>query len=87
MRHILRRHEIVADDWRYFGEPLSAGSGGASCRWRSCAADPEAWQQRPARLGVRLRPPTRRGSAAATCRGWRWWPSNSPAPGTAAATA
>jgi len=58
MRHILRRREVTADDWRYLGED-GAGAAGATAlivplaQLRGCAED---WRLRAARLGVRLAP-------------------------------
>jgi uncharacterized protein (DUF934 family) len=55
MRYILRRREIVADEWHYLGEVNPAG-----CpliiplgEWR---LDPGRWRQWPGALGVRLAP-------------------------------
>jgi uncharacterized protein (DUF934 family) len=62
MRHILRRREWLADEWRYLGEePAGAAEAAALivplAQWR---ADPQAWRGRSvrpgARLGVRLAP-------------------------------
>ena len=56
MRYILRRHEIVPDDWAYLGEEVTEGASlivplavlrSAPARWR-------AW---PGPLGIRLTPP------------------------------
>jgi uncharacterized protein (DUF934 family) len=71
MRYILRRREIVADDWRYLGEeltldaPASAAGAAAAAATRGSALivplaelrrDPSHWRQWPGRLGVRLAP-------------------------------
>jgi len=57
MRHILRRHEWVVDEWRYPGEDGAADEGVALivplARWR---AEGERWRARSGRLGVRLTP-------------------------------
>jgi uncharacterized protein (DUF934 family) len=58
MRHILRRHEWVADEWRYLGENDAEDEGVALivpfARWR---AEGERWRAWSGRLGVRLTPP------------------------------
>ena len=61
MRHILRRREWVADEWRYLGEEPADAPGDAAlivpfAQWR--AAD-QGWRGRAARLGVQLAPPDR----------------------------
>lgn len=53
MRHILRRHEIVADDWRYLGEE-AAGGDALIVPLAALRADTGRWRQWPVRLGVRL---------------------------------
>jgi len=57
MRHILRRHELVVDEWRYAGEEPSDAEGIAlivpMTRWRG---ERERWQMHRGRLGVRLTP-------------------------------
>jgi uncharacterized protein (DUF934 family) len=55
MRHILRRREIVADDWRHLGEELAAGASVIIplAELRAGAARWAAWR---GRLGVRLAP-------------------------------
>jgi uncharacterized protein (DUF934 family) len=55
MRHILRRREIVADDWRHLGEP--AGDGDALIvPLAELRRDTNHWQSWPGRLGLRLAP-------------------------------
>ena len=55
MRNILRRREIVADDWRHLGEELAAGASVILplAELRAGAARWSAWR---GRLGVRLTP-------------------------------
>jgi uncharacterized protein (DUF934 family) len=55
MRYILRRREIVADDWRHLGEELAAGASVIVplAELRAGAARWSAWR---GRLGVRLAP-------------------------------
>lgn len=71
MRYILRRREIVADDWRYFGEE-QAGSPAAGAADSALTAagegaalivplaelrrDPPRWREWAGRLGVRIAP-------------------------------
>ncbi|HYL02572.1 MAG TPA: DUF934 domain-containing protein [Steroidobacteraceae bacterium] len=60
MRHILRRREIVADDWRHLGEP--AGDGDAPdgrsliVPLAELRREPARWQAWRGRLGARLAP-------------------------------
>jgi uncharacterized protein (DUF934 family) len=58
MRHILKRHEWVRDDWRYLGEEAAAGEPliVPCAEWRS---DPQRWRLRAGPLGVRLAPADR----------------------------
>lgn len=58
MRYILRRHEWVADDWRYPGEETAGGDPliVPLAQWLS---EPDRWRQRTAPLGVRLAPADR----------------------------
>jgi len=58
MRHILRRREWLADEWRYLGED-SDGAVALIVPFAQLRADPEKWRGRPARLGVQLSPPER----------------------------
>ena len=55
MRHILRRHEWVADEWRNLGEEAADGDA-LIVPLAHLRADPERWRARPGRLGVRLTP-------------------------------
>ena len=54
MRHILRRHELLADPWHYLGEE-APGSDALIVPFAQLRADP-ALGARAARLGVRLAP-------------------------------
>lgn len=56
MRYILRRREIVADDWRHLGEELAEGASVILplAELRAGAARWAGWR---GRLGVRLAPP------------------------------
>jgi len=58
MRHILRRREVVEDDWRYAGEDGANEAGGAAlivpfADFRTHIAK---WRAYPGHLGVRLSP-------------------------------
>ncbi len=55
MRCILRRREIVTDDWRHFGED-AAGGADLIVPLAELRRDPERWRRPPGRLGVRLTP-------------------------------
>ncbi len=55
MRRILRRHEIVADEWRHLGEEPSEGAA-LIVPLAQLRADAPRWLARPGRLGVRLAP-------------------------------
>jgi uncharacterized protein (DUF934 family) len=55
MRHILRRHEWVADEWRYPGEDAAADAG-VIVPLAQLRSEPERWQLRRGPLGVRLAP-------------------------------
>jgi uncharacterized protein (DUF934 family) len=73
MRHILRRREVVEDDWRYFGEvgdQVAGGDVGGAVAGREHGANPAVivpftefrnniaeWRDYRGRLGVRLSPP------------------------------
>jgi uncharacterized protein (DUF934 family) len=54
MRRILRRREIVADDWRHLGEGVEEGSA-LIVPLVELRKDPERWRQWRGRLGVLLR--------------------------------
>jgi uncharacterized protein (DUF934 family) len=58
MRHILRRREIVADSWRYLGEPTAAGEP-LIVPFAALRAERERWWNWDGRLGVRLSPADR----------------------------
>jgi uncharacterized protein (DUF934 family) len=53
MRHILRRHEIVPDDWYAFGENAPA-DGALIVPLAQLRHDPQRWHAWPGKLGVRL---------------------------------
>ena len=55
MRHILRRHEIVADDWRHLGEDAAEGDA-LIVPLAQLRKDPQRWGNWRGRLGVRLTP-------------------------------
>ena len=55
MRRILQRHEIVADDWRLFGEEASDADP-VIVPLAELRKDTAAWLARKGRLGVRLAP-------------------------------
>jgi uncharacterized protein (DUF934 family) len=55
MRHILRRRELVADDWRHLGEE-TAEDAGLIVPLAQLRSDPQRWRQRRGPLGVRLGP-------------------------------
>ena len=58
MRYILRRREIVVDDWRYLGEePAGATEGdGLIVPLAELRRETQRWRQWPGRLGIRLAP-------------------------------
>jgi uncharacterized protein (DUF934 family) len=60
MRHILRRRELVVDEWRHLGEDATAAqgdSGGALIvPLAQLRAEPARWLERRGPLGVRLAP-------------------------------
>jgi uncharacterized protein (DUF934 family) len=56
MRYILRRREIVADDWHHFGEESVAEACPLIIRLEQWRKDPLHWRQWPGALGVRLAP-------------------------------
>lgn len=55
MRYILRRHEVVPDDWAHLGEELTAGAS-LIVPLAQLRADRGRWQAWPGPLGVRLTP-------------------------------
>jgi uncharacterized protein (DUF934 family) len=55
MRRILRRREIVADDWRHLGEDAADGAA-LIVPLTELRRDRERWWQWRGRLGVRLTP-------------------------------
>jgi len=60
MRHILRRREWVADEWRYLDEdPGGAANVPLIVPWAQLRAEPERWRGRAGRLGARLAPADR----------------------------
>ena len=64
MRHILRRREIVADPWRYLGEPVAAGDP-LIAPLAELRAERARWWNWTGRLGVRLAPADRVADLAA----------------------
>jgi uncharacterized protein (DUF934 family) len=58
MRHVLRRREIVADEWRHFSEEPEAASAAAALivPLAELRANAPFWSARCAPLGVRLAP-------------------------------
>jgi uncharacterized protein (DUF934 family) len=58
MRHILRRHELVEDDWRYLGE-AAPGAAALIVPLVQLRSDADRWRQYPGRLGVQQAPPDR----------------------------
>jgi len=64
MRHILRRREIVADTWRYFGEEVEPG-GALIVPFAELLGARERWWSWTGRLGVRLSPANRVADLAA----------------------
>ena len=68
MRHILRRRDWVADDWRYLGEE-DPGAEALIVPLAELRHDPGRWRARPGRLGVRLGPADRVEDLAAELPG------------------
>ena len=58
MRHILRRHELEADGWRYLGEE-TAEDEPLILPWAQLGAARARWLARTGPLGVRLLPTDR----------------------------
>ncbi len=56
MRHILRRHELRPDDWRYLGEEAAA-TDPLIVPFAQLRRDPLQWLHRAGALGARLGPP------------------------------
>lgn len=57
MRHILRRREVVADDWRHLGEDGADETGnGLIVPLAQLRSDPQRWLPSAGRLGARLTP-------------------------------
>lgn len=55
MRRILRRHEVVADEWRLFGEDASDADP-VIVPLAELRKDTAGWLTRPGRLGVQVAP-------------------------------
>ncbi|HWZ61844.1 MAG TPA: DUF934 domain-containing protein [Steroidobacteraceae bacterium] len=55
MRHILRRHEIEADDWAHLGEEVAPG-GALIVPLTALRAEPGRWASWAGALGIRLGP-------------------------------
>jgi uncharacterized protein (DUF934 family) len=58
MRHILRRREVVEDDWRHLGEDGADARDDVSLivPWAEFRANADKWRAYKGRLGVRLAP-------------------------------
>jgi uncharacterized protein (DUF934 family) len=56
MRHILRRREVVEDDWRYTGEDGAEGTPALIVPFADFRTHTAKWRAYPGRLGVRLSP-------------------------------
>jgi uncharacterized protein (DUF934 family) len=67
MRHILRRREIVADNWRYLGEQVEPG-GALIVPFAELLGARERWWNWTGRLGVRLSPANRVADVAGDLR-------------------
>ena len=87
MRYILRRREVVIDDWRYLGEERADGAAGATedagliVPLAELRRDGERWRQWPGRLGVRLTPADRVEELAADIAGFSLIAVEFPNPG------
>jgi uncharacterized protein (DUF934 family) len=58
MRYILRRHEIVPDDWAHLGEEVTAGAA-LIVPLAALRAEASRWRTWPGPLGIRLTPTDR----------------------------
>jgi uncharacterized protein (DUF934 family) len=56
MRRVLRRREIVNDDWRHFEEDPGGADGGLIVPLAELRSNAQTWMGREARLGVRIGP-------------------------------
>jgi uncharacterized protein (DUF934 family) len=56
MRRVLRRREIVADDWRHFDEDSGAAEAGVIVPLALLRAPAQTWTAQAARLGLRIGP-------------------------------
>jgi len=56
MSRILRRHELVADDWVALGDSAPAVSESVIVPFAKFSANADLWRARGGRLGVRLSP-------------------------------
>jgi uncharacterized protein (DUF934 family) len=58
MRCVLRRREIVRDDWRHWGQDPGAppDASGVIVPWPELRANPEHWSTHAGPLGVRIGP-------------------------------
>ena len=56
MRHILRRREVVVDDWCYFGENEASGSDAVIVPFAEFRTNIARWRAHEGRLGVRIAP-------------------------------
>lgn len=58
MRRVLRRREVILDDWRHWGEAEAAPSGGTGVivPLKELRADVQGWSARAHALGVRIAP-------------------------------
>ena len=54
MRHILRRHEIVVDEWRHLGEEDASDADALIVPLSELRTNSAAWREWRGRLGVRL---------------------------------
>jgi uncharacterized protein (DUF934 family) len=58
MRRILRRREVIEDDWRHLGEqsPDDTGAEALIVPFTEFRANPSSWLARPGPIGVRVGP-------------------------------